>query len=304
MHFREQRRKGIGGSDIAALFGLSKWGSPLSVYLEKIGEASDDELEGNEFIYWGNALEPVIAERFESETGKKLRVLEETLVSKNHDFMVAHIDRDVVDESAGLEVKTASQYKLSEWEDSVPVQYMLQCQHYMYVTESTHWYLAVLIGGNTFKHFVVQRDDELIDMIVSKCEAFWNNHVLKRVPPEATQFDSDLLSSMYDFSNAESTANLDTLSSQIQSLDETVSIIRDLEEKRKLIENRIKSEMGEAEFGYSGDYELSWKPRKINRIDVQRLKKEAPDVYTGFLRESKTRVFSFKKTTRQSVNSI
>ena len=303
MHFREKRRKGIGGSDIAALFGLSKWGSPLSVYLEKLGESGDDDLDENEFIFWGNALEPVIADRFAKETGKELRVLEETIVSKNHNFMLAHIDRDVVGESAGLEVKTASQYKLGEWEGSVPTPYMLQCQHYMYVTEATHWYLAVLIGGNTFKHFVVKRDDELIEMIIDKCDKFWNGNVLKRVPPEATQLDSDLLSNLYSFSSADSVANLDSLSSEIARLDETNGIIRELESKRKLIENRIKSEMGESELGYSGDYELSWKPRTTNRIDVQRLKKEAPDVYSGFLKESQTRFFSIKKSSSQSVNS-
>jgi putative phage-type endonuclease len=304
MHFREKRRKGIGGSDIAALFGLSKWGSPLSVYLEKLGESGDDDLDENEFIFWGNALEPVIADRFAKETGKELRVLEETIVSKNHNFMLAHIDRDVVGESAGLEVKTASQYKLGEWEGSVPTPYMLQCQHYMYVTEATHWYLAVLIGGNTFKHFVVKRDDELIEMIIDKCDKFWNGNVLKRVPPEATQLDSDLLSNLYSFSSADSVANLDSLSSEIARLDETNGIIRELESKRKLIENRIKSEMGESELGYSGDYELSWKPRTTNRIDVQRLKKEAPDVYSGFLKESQTRFFSIKKSSSQSVNSV
>ena len=65
-----------------------------------------------------------------------------------------------------FEAKTASAFKAGEWEDSIPDEYQLQIQHYMVVTGYRAAYIAVLIGGNTFKWKCVERDNELIAMLV------------------------------------------------------------------------------------------------------------------------------------------
>lgn len=65
--WHEQRRAGIGGSDVAALLGLSKWKSPYQLFLEKTGNAPPQE--DNEAMYWGRMLEPVIRDAYEEKTG-------------------------------------------------------------------------------------------------------------------------------------------------------------------------------------------------------------------------------------------
>ena len=81
-----------------------------------------------------------------------------------------------------FEAKTASAYKTGEWEDAIPDEYQLQVQHYMAVTGFQAAYLAVLIGGNTFRWKLVERDDELIDMLTSFETVFWQ-HVQNMTPP-------------------------------------------------------------------------------------------------------------------------
>uniref|UniRef100_UPI00193103D1 YqaJ viral recombinase family protein n=1 Tax=Caenibacillus caldisaponilyticus TaxID=1674942 RepID=UPI00193103D1 len=66
-----ERRKGIGGSDAAAILGLNKWKSPIQVYMEKIGEIESDV--SSEAAYWGHVLEDVVAREFSKRTGKKVR---------------------------------------------------------------------------------------------------------------------------------------------------------------------------------------------------------------------------------------
>jgi predicted phage-related endonuclease len=67
-----------------------------------------------------------------------------------------------------FEAKTACAFKLGEWDDTIPDEYMLQVQHYIAVTDSNGAYIAVLIGGNTFKWRFIARDDELISMLIQE----------------------------------------------------------------------------------------------------------------------------------------
>ena len=81
-----------------------------------------------------------------------------------------------------FEAKTASAYKAGEWEDTIPDEYMCQIQHYMAVTGYAGAYIAVLIGGNTFRWKFVERDEELISMLIELETDFWN-HVQGCTPP-------------------------------------------------------------------------------------------------------------------------
>jgi len=86
----EERRSGIGGSDAAAVLGISRYASPMKVYLEKTGEL--EPFAGNEYTEWGNILEPVIREQFQQRTGFVVEENLELLRSEKHPFMVAHLD--------------------------------------------------------------------------------------------------------------------------------------------------------------------------------------------------------------------
>lgn len=294
IQFIEGRRKGIGGSDVAAIFGITKWASPLSVYLNKIGESAPTE--DNEYSEWGRILEAPIANKFSAVTGKKLRRRKQTLVSKEHDFIIAHIDRDVVGENAGLEVKTAIEYKRHQWEDAVPTEYILQCLHYMYVTGATHWYIAVLIGGHHFDWFRIDRDDEAIGIMVEREKEFWNDHVQKRIPPSATAADSQLLSMLYPKPKKDEEVQLGSDSNQVvRDYLNIKESIKNLEHRKDELENVIKSKLKDNEIGLTENFKISWKQTVSSRFDTIDFKSSYPDLFHKFLKPSSFRRFGIKE---------
>lgn len=92
--------------------------------------------------------------------------------------MVADVDRMIVGERAGLECKTASAYSAGKWKDGqIPPHYLIQCVHYMAVTNADCWYLAVVILGQGFQWMKIERDEELIQNLIQIEQNFWENHV-------------------------------------------------------------------------------------------------------------------------------
>jgi putative phage-type endonuclease len=64
------RRTGIGGSDIAAILGLSPWRTPLDVYRDKVDGAEQPETEA---MRWGRLLEDVIAREYAVRAGVRIQ---------------------------------------------------------------------------------------------------------------------------------------------------------------------------------------------------------------------------------------
>lgn len=303
----EARKKGIGGSDIAAILGLNKYKSPIKLYMEKTGEAPDEEVytvdengafvSGSEAAYWGNVQEEVVAQEFARRTGLKVRRRNAILQHEEHPFFLANVDRLIVGRKEGLECKTASEYLKSAWnEEQVPDAYFVQCQWYMNITGFKKWHLAVLIGGNKFRYFEVDRDDELIEIMNEKALEFWNEHVLKRIPPafDGSQASSDLLSVMYPESVEGSIDLPGYLGEKLQKFDELKAQIDELTEIKKTIENEIKGHLGEVETGFIGDRKISWKSYKSTRLDSKKLKKEMPEVFDKYAKETTARRFTIK----------
>lgn len=196
--FLDRRKQGIGGSDVAAVLGLSRWKTPFQLWQEKTNRIPDPE-EETEFQHFGNILEQVVADEFCRRTGKKVQKRNKLFKHPEHPELIANIDRYVVGEKAILECKTSSAFKLSDWgesgTDEIPEYYMCQVQHYMHVTGYSKTYLAVLIGGNQYRYYVIDYDKELAEYLAERCIEFWKNHVLADMPPMVTETDD--LASIY-----------------------------------------------------------------------------------------------------------
>ncbi|MFR8758810.1 MAG: DNA-binding protein, partial [Clostridium sp.] len=65
----------------------------------------------------------------------------------------------------------------------IPKEYQLQVQHYLAVCGLKRAYIAVLIGGNHFLYYQVERDEEMIEKLLEAEKDFWEAHVLADVPP-------------------------------------------------------------------------------------------------------------------------
>ncbi|MDY3869402.1 MAG: YqaJ viral recombinase family protein [Pyramidobacter sp.] len=192
----ELRRKGIGGSDAAAVCGMSPWNTPLGVYLDKTGistsVASRDKCE--ERMHFGHVMEDVVASEF-ALRNPKLRVCRSGFMYSDAEYpwMLANVDRVVRGESAGLECKNVSEYGAEGWEhDGVPDHYRIQCLHYMRVMGWRKMYIAAIIGGNRYVQRAIHRDSDgesLIEAIISAERVFWKDHVEQGVPPAVSSPD-------------------------------------------------------------------------------------------------------------------
>lgn len=291
------RKVGIGGSDASAIAGLNKWKSPVGVYLDKTGQAPDEDLAG-EAAYWGNVMEDIVAQEFSRRTGLKVRRRNAILKHPEHSFMLANVDRLIVGAREGLECKTASEYLKDLWEgEEIPASYLLQCQHYMAVTGYTAWHIAVLIGGNKFVYKKIERDEELIQYLLDIEKNFWEEHVLKQIPPTFDGSDAsvELLKALYPEAkpNTEILLPADT-STYLEALDQVNYDLKQLETQKKEYENKIKALMGENEKAIAGERIITWKSITSNRFDSKRFSAEYPDLYSKYTKKSSSRRFAVK----------
>lgn len=203
--FLERRKAGLGGSDVAAVLGLSQWKTPYDVWAEKTGTQIDEQIGNAEAMYWGMVLEDVVAKEYATRSGNKVQRVNTMLRHPQHDWMIGNIDRAVVVDgsraridAAGklqgakrlLECKTASAYKASDWagpdgSDAMPIYYTAQVMWYLAITGLDVCDVAVLIGGQQYQQRSVERDDETIRSMVERTDAFWRHNVLGGNPPEA-----------------------------------------------------------------------------------------------------------------------
>ncbi len=268
----------------------------MYLYLEKLGEIEPEQ--DNEFMYWGRKLEALVIEHFSEVTGKVVEKIDKILVHPQYDFMIANLDGYIESEDAVVEAKTASSYKLDEWSgDNIPIEYVLQGQHYLAVTGCSKVYYPVLVGGNTFFVKEMTRDEELISMIIDAESKFWHEHIEKRIPPEMTgAVDAkELLDKLYPVSREGTKVELPQLEDVVNQLAVTQQKIKELEQLVDELQAKIKEQMGEAEIAEVGNFIITWKSVTTERLDTTRLKKEMPDVYKQFTVSNTTRRFSLKQ---------
>ncbi len=296
------RNQGIGGSDVSVVCGINKYKSAVELCLEKTGQIPHSE--ANEAAYWGAQLEPFVKAEFTKRTGIEIREIKQILQSEEYPFMLANLDGVCCNADHGnciFEAKTASAYKIGEWENTIPDEYMLQIQHYMAVTGFNGAYIAVLIGGNTFKWKFVEREDELISMII-RLESEFREHVQNRTPPPIDGSDAcaKYLAEKYSECN----------SSIIELPQNAVDIIRQynadceqlklLSESKQKSENLLKEILGENETGTVDGNVVAWKNVVQERFDGKRLKADDPDLYEKYLRKTLYRRFTIKSDSEVS----
>lgn len=295
-----ERRKGIGGSDASVILGLNKWRTAFELWLDKTGQVPISE-SASEAAYFGSILEDIVAKEFEVRSGKKVRRKKSMLKHPEHDFILANVDRMIVGEKAILECKTTSVYNLKEWEDNeIPDSYIVQVQHYLGVLgpEYKKAYFAVLIGGNKFVWKEIERDDELIAMIFQAEVEFWNEKVLGGKAPvlDGSSAAEEYLKQRYSAAEGGKVVDLTSANkTRIQQYLQLKEQINELTLQAKELENQIKHEMKEAEYGFIGNYQTSWKSVSTNRIDSKILKEQFPDVYEKVTKEVQYRRFGIKE---------
>lgn len=267
--FLAERMTGIGGSDVAAILGLSKWRTPYQVWEEKTGRKKSDK--GSEILHFGNVLEQVVADEFAARRGVKVQKRNRMIRSTDHPELVANIDRYIVGGGV-LECKTADKFTRHLWGDSasddVPEYYLTQVQHYMHVTGWHDGYLAVLIGGNEYRDYEIPYDAELAEYCAARCVEFWNNYVVKDVPPPLTA--SDDLSSAFQWVSGSTITATPEIETLIEKIKELKSAKKEAETLEAELSAQVKIFIGENEtlFSRDGVKLATWKKNKDSQKTV------------------------------------
>lgn len=291
--FKNERKCGIGGSDIAAVMGLSKWRTPLDVYNEKKGIVIPHfEEEVLRRMAVGLALEEVIRK----ETVKKnpLFTIKKAKYIKHpeHSFIMAHPDGIIVDSETNdnyiFEAKTAG---YDSWGDDVPIEYYLQIQQYMLIANLDRAYLACLTLNNMKMHYYwYDADKEVQQRIIDAAVNFWNNHYLKDIPPEEKKEVSEIEHVLDNY------LEIDNLTMrELQRLANLKADKKRLETQISMIEDNAKNLIAENEgLKHHNEVVVTYKAIYSNRFDTTRFKKENAELYEEYVKSSLSRRFDLK----------
>lgn len=322
----EGRRTGIGGSDVAAILGLSPWRTPLDVYESKIKQTNDQEV--SEAAYWGTTLEDVVAKEFAKRTGVKIQRV-------NHQFsdgwMIANIDRAIVNPliaksvrpienptphekelygdrpittDVALEAKTSNQFNADQWgpsqepeikegkvttEHVIPMYYETQIQWYCGVLKLRGMFLAVLIGGSDFRMYWIEARPDVFEVLKAKCENFWKEHVEKKVPPEPINIED--VKKLYAKSNGQEIEATGELAIDYGEFSRLSGEIKNLKKQQEAVKAKIAIAMKDNEIlTLAGKKVLTYKTQVSKRFDVSKFKEDNYEEYLEYVTEDTKRV--------------
>lgn len=156
------RAQGVGGSEIAAVIGLSPYESRFSLWHRKQGLVSP--VEENPQMYWGTRLEPAICDEFALRRPTWRVTPSPTFAGPGRPWQIANPDRLIVDQFGApvevFEAKTARDDEGwgEEGTDEIPVHYRCQCLWYLDTLGLTTCHLGVLIAGSEYREYQVTYD--------------------------------------------------------------------------------------------------------------------------------------------------
>ncbi len=316
----EYRRKGLGGSDAAAVLGISPFRTARDLYYDKLGVVTADDQEHWVALEVGNLLEPLVARIFAKKT--KLKVYQRKCMFQHPHYPWMLADLDYLVElpdgtTAILEIKTTNYNAKDKWwyngQEIVPVYYESQGRHYMAVMNLNRVYYCCLYGNNEDEVIIrrIDRDMAYEMELIALEQDFWENNVLAKRPPPYSEDDGDLILDSLRRVLGPSDADAPPVAfNQEQSA--RVAQFLELQEEKKLCADNVQqldhkiqrlkaliiADMDGGNCAVSEDgHTISWKPiRKlgISKDGLERLKAVYPDIYAEYVTVSESRRFYVK----------
>ena len=318
----ELRKKGLGGSDAAAVLGISPFRTARDLYYDKLGIVTADDQANWVALEVGTLLEPLVARIFEAKTGLKVYQRKCMFQHPLYPWMLADLDYmvDLPDGTTAIvEIKTTNYNAKDKWwyngEEIVPVYYESQGRHYMAVMNLDRVYYCCLYGNNEDEAIVrhIDRDMAYEAELIALERDFWHENVLARIPPPYTE-DGDLI--LESLRRSLGPAAKDTPAVVFSKTQEArVTRYLELQEEKRLRDTDVKvveTEMQRlkalivADMGTSctavcegSGHTVTWNPSHRVTIDkngLERLKEVHPDIYAEYITVSESRRFSVKRT--------
>jgi len=238
--FHEERRSAITSTDMPKILGLSPWGSPRTVWLDKVDPQPPKPM--SIAMRLGLELEPTIARLFTEETGVRVRRVRGFYRAPGRPHVAAHADYRVVGKHALLECKTRRDD--TGWGPSggsvVPVDVWIQCQIEMLCTRTRLCHVGVLFGFGEYRTMQVWRDDDFISGALETADRFWHDNVLAGVMPDMIFADLDALAEEFP---ADTDETLRTATPEADLLIERYAIAREQRMEAQRAEDTIKARL-------------------------------------------------------------
>jgi len=320
----EWRKQGIGGSDVAAILGISPFRTARDLYYDKLGIAVENDESNWVGMEMGNLLEPLVARIFEKKTGLKVYQRKAMFHHPEHPWMLADLDYlvDLPDgTTAILEIKTTNYNAQGNWwyngAEIVPSYYETQGRHYMAVMNIDRCYFCCLYGNNEDESIIrhIDRDANYEAELITLEEVFWNENVLALVPPAYTE-DGDLIleslrrqrgPSEKEAPELEMTPPQGMLVKRYlelqQQMDAVTSETDELDKEMKRVKALIIEMMGNSSKATyedtSGTVTVTYNPvRKtgISKDNLIRLKEVHPEIYSEYVTVSESRRFNIRQS--------
>ncbi len=308
--WHSRRFNGIGGSEIASLLGLNKYQTPHELWEVKTGRRTP--FAGNDYTHWGTILEETVAQEFARLTGEKIRKTSKHYKHKEFPWLIGNLDRLIEKNSRHgtkiLECKTCTDDSaldddgLKEWgsgntynpvtkevlqeDDTVPVNYLLQVQHYMNITGIDTVDLAVLfMRTRNFRIYTIHRNDQIIHTEIEESRVFWESVLDDKEPPLTPEERLAAVGLIKDLKE-----DYIPMDSEINFAIQRYKTIRaereKLEAEEKEITDTFKLLIGDR-LGIADGKKILvsyGKPSERATIDSKRLKAEMPDIYDRFVK--------------------
>lgn len=303
----------VGGSDVAAIFGVSPWTTPLELWLIKKGRIKPPEKSNADQLQMGHLLEPIAAYWYEQKSGNA--VTEDTNLYQHgdHPYALANFDRRFTRASDGepgiLECKSCTYHKAGDWaEDAIPLYYELQLRFYLAVADVDIGAFSAVWGNNPDNDLAmpeIVRDRAKEDMIFERLEE-WIWSLENDKPPTMQDVKPKLAleslariygSSQKDLPTVEFSGRYEKPLRKIAKLQEELATrnteIKKLEKEIEAHSVRIAEAMKEHEHGVltttNDKLLIDFVTRKTRRPDSKALKQKYPSVYDEVLKTSESR---------------
>lgn len=291
MDIQIDRRKFIGGSDVASILGVSPWKTPFSLYQEKVSEHPITD-QDNKILQRGKRMEPYVLQILSDETGLIVSKTNERYVDHEYPFMCCEIDAEA-QTGENIEIKTVSSFSAKEWgepdTDAVPVYYAAQAMYGLMITGKQKCVFGVLIGADDFRVYRIHRCEDTIKAIRTRVLEFWNAVQSKRPPAPINLSD---IASIFPTESGEIIEADTELFIDYQTLKKCKEQEKALQKEIEEAELRIKKAMGDASrLSYKNQILCTWRNSKTRRLDQKRLSDVHPDIAEQFKTISESRIF-------------
>jgi putative phage-type endonuclease len=298
MEWLRERQKGIGGSEIAAVCGLSKWKTPIDIWLEKTQPVEDSQ--PTLAMELGNYLEPLIVAKYRAETGNDVAVDVDPVIHSKYDFARCNLDGLIITpegDKGVLEVKTAGDSRAwgEPGTDAIPDDYFCQCQWNMAVGGLTWAHVPVLFfdRGRRIEIYELEADLEFQDFLITKAKAFWQCVIQDKMPDPRSSEEAQTAWPKHE-RGKQAEAEEDTVNA-IEQLKAVRAEMKQLKEAASMLEAQIKGAMQTAEKLVDGEKVLAtWRTATTSRLNAAAVKEFHPEIAKQYTSISTSRRFLIK----------